>query len=389
MGSGYWPRPISNGMKIGIDSRMYGVKATTGIGVYIKNLTDELFKIDQKNQYVLFMKDPEYSAFQVPNERVSKVKVDIPWYSLKEQLVMPRILKKYKLDLVHFPHFNVPILYKGKYIVTIHDITPKFFPGPLVKKSLIRKFGYNLIFNIGLKKAKKILTNSNYTKKNIIKYFNTNPEKLTTIHLGFDKNLASYITEEKIQEIKNKLNISKPFLFYVGVWRDHKNLPGLVKAFNILKSKYNLDIQLVLAGSQDSRYPEIKQEINQSKFKKDIITPGFIKSSDLPLLYKAAKLFVLPSYAEGFGLVALEAQSLNTPVIASSTTSLPEILEDSAIYFNPHDQNNMAEVINKVISNKNLYSDLQQRGLIQVKKYSWRTTAKQTLSVYQDVKNMV
>lgn len=376
-------------MKIGIDSRMYGAKATTGIGVYIKNLTEELFKIDQENQYVLFMKDLEFSEFQVPNERVTKVKIDIPWYSLKEQLVMPKILKKHKLDLMHFPHFNVPILYSGKYLVTIHDITPKFFPGPLVKKSLIRKFGYNLVFKTGISKASKIIAISNYTKQNIIKHFNAKQEKIIVTHLGFNQNFLNQTSEQKIEEIKNKLNITKPFLFYVGVWRDHKNLPGLVKAFNILKSKYNLDIQLVLAGSQDSRYPEIKQEINQSKFKSDIITPGFIIDSDLPLLYKAAKLFVLPSYAEGFGLVALEAQSLNTPVIASSTTSLPEILEDSAIYFNPHDQNNMAEVINKVISNKNLYSDLQQRGLIQVKKYSWRTTAKQTLSVYQDVKNMV
>lgn len=376
-------------MKIGIDSRMYGAKATTGIGVYIKNLADELFKLDQENEYVLFMKDPEYSEFLVPNSRITKVKIDVPWYSLKEQLVMPKILKKHQLDLMHFPHFNVPILYTGKYLVTIHDITPKFFPGPLVRKSLIRKLGYNLVFKTGLSKAKKIITISNYTKQNIIKHFNANPDKIIITHLGFNQNLTNQITDQKIKEIKNKLNITKPFLFYVGVWRDHKNLPGLVKAFNILKSKYNLDIQLVLAGSQDDRYPEIKQEINQSKYKSDIITPGFIEDSDLPLLYKAAKLFILPSYAEGFGLVALEAQSLNTPVIASNTTSLPEILEGSAVYFNPDDVHNMAEVINKVLADKSLYSDLQQKGLAQVKKYSWQTTARQTLSVYQNIKNMV
>lgn len=376
-------------MKIGIDARMYGAKATTGIGVYIKSLTDELFKLDQKNQYILFMKDPEFSEFQVPNERITKVKVNIPWYSLKEQLAMPKILKKHKLDLMHFPHFNVPILYNGKYLVTIHDITPKFFPGPLVSKSLIRKLGYDLVFKTGINKAKKVITISNYTKQNIIKHFNADQEKIIVTHLGFNQNLASQINDQKITQIKNKLNITKPFLFYVGVWRDHKNLPGLVRAFNILKSKYNLDIQLVLAGRQDDRYPEIKQEIKQSKFQNDIITPGFIEDSDLPLLYKAAKLFVLPSFAEGFGLVALESQSLGTPVVASNITSLPEILEDSAMYFNPDDENNMAEVINKVLSDKNLYSGLQHKGLNQVKKYSWQTTAQQTLSVYQDIKNMV
>lgn len=376
-------------MKIGIDARMYGAKATTGIGVYIKNLTEELFKLDSENEYVLFMKDPEFSNFQVPNHRVSKVKVDVPWYSLKEQLKMPKILKQHQLDLVHFPHFNVPIFYHGKYVVTIHDITPKFFPGPLVKKSLFRKLGYNLVFRVGINKAKKIITISNYTKKNIIKYFKAKEKRIITTPLGFNQNLASQVNEQKIKEIKNKLNITKPFLFYVGVWRDHKNLPRLIKAFNILKTKYNLDIQLVLAGNQDDRYPEIKKEIQQSKFNNDIITPGFVEDSVLPSLYSAAKLFILPSFAEGFGLVALESQALNTPVVASNTTSLPEILEDSALYFNPQDENNIAEVINKVLSDKNLYFDLQQRGLNQTKKYSWEKTAQQTLSTYSSVNNMV
>lgn len=371
-------------MKIGIDARMYGAKATTGIGVYIKSLTDELFKLDLKNEYVLFMKEPEFSEFQAPNQRITKVKVDIPWYSLKEQLKMPKILKKHNLDLVHFPHFNVPILYNGKYVVTIHDVTPKFFPGPMVKKSAFRRFAFNLIFTTGIKKAKQVITVSNYTKENIIKYFGGKKNKIKVIHLGFNKNLPSQVNDEKIISIKKKFNITKSFLFFVGVWRDHKNLPGLIKAFNIIKSKYNLDIQLVLAGSEDDRYPEIRREINQSKFKNDIITPGFVADEVLPLLYQSAKLFVLPSFAEGFGLVALESQSLGTPVAASNTTSLPEILKDSAVFFNPKDENDIAVVINKILSDNTLYSDLQQRGLNQTKKYSWQTTAQKTLSVYRD-----
>lgn len=372
-------------MKIGIDARMYGAKATTGIGVYIKNLTDELFKIDQANHYVMFMKDPEFSKFVPPNQRVTKVKIDIPWYSLAEQLKLPKILAENKLDLVHFPQFNIPILYHGKYIVTIHDITQKLFPGPRVRRSFFRKLAFNLVFKCGIVRAKKIITVSNFTKNNLLKYYRANSKKIIVTHLGFNSNINTKINDERIFEFKKQLNINKPYLLYLGVWRDHKNLPALIQAFNLIKEKYQLNYQLVLAGQPDQRYPEIQAEIELSKFKNDIITPGFVPEADLPILYSAAKLFVLPSLAEGFGLVALESQSLGVPVAVSSTTSLPEILEDSAVYFDPTNINQMAEVINRIVNDSNLYDSLKQKGINQVKRYNWANTAKETLSVYQTI----
>lgn len=372
-------------MRIGIDARMYGPEATTGIGVYIKNLTDHLFLIDQKNEYVLFMLDPAYSQFQPPNPRIKKVKVDCPWYSWSEQQSLPGILLKHKLDLVHFPHFNVPIFYPKKFVVTIHDITPKFFPGPQVKKSLIRKLGYQIVFRTALKRAEKIITVSDHTKKNLDKFFNAPANKIQTIHIGFNSDLKPITEQNVIQDLKNKYQITKPFIFYVGVWRDHKNLPGLINAFNILKSEYRLDYQLVLAGKQDPKYPEIKQTIANSPFESDIILPGYVSDSELPLFYNAAKLFVLPSFCEGFGLVALESMACHTPVIGSKTTSLPEILEDAALYFDPKNPKEIAGIINKVLTDDNLYQNLQKQGLEQIKKYSWQDCAKKTLMIYSRI----
>ncbi len=371
-------------MRIGIDARMYGPKATTGIGNYIKNLLDNIFLIDKNNEYVLFMKEPSFSQFNPPNQRVKKIKVDFPWYSFSEQIKFPKILLKYKLDLVHFPQFNIPIFYPKKFVVSIHDITPKFFPGPNVKKSLIRKFGYQVVFNSAIKKSAKIITVSNHTKSQLIQHFNAPRKKIEVTYLGFDKKFQP-ARNDSISELKNKYGITKPFIFYVGVWRDHKNLPNLISAFDILKNRYQLDIQLVLGGTPDNRYLEITEAIKKSQNNSDIIMPGFIEDENLPIFYSGAKIFVLPSFCEGFGLVAIESLACGTPVAASESTSIPEILSDSAIYFRPNDPKDIAEKINLILTDEKLYKTLKTNGLSQIQRYSWQDCAKKTLMIYQSV----
>ncbi len=368
-------------MRIGIDARMFGPESTTGIGAYIKNLIEELLLIDNKNEYVLFLKEPVYSSYICPNERVKKVKVDIPWYSLSEQLKFPFILFKENLDLVHFPHFNAAVFYPKKFIVTVHDITPRFFPGPLAKKNILRRIGYNLVFKLSVLRAKKIITISEHTKNNLINYYKINPNKIEITYLGVNDSFQPVTDSQQLVNVKNKYRISKPFILYLGVWRDHKNLPNLIHAFEILK-KGGLDAQLVLGGQPDERYPEINLTIEKSEFKEDIVCPGFVDQIDLPALYTAAEIFALPSFCEGFGLVALEALSCNTPVVASNTTSLPEILKGNAKYFDPHNSKQMAEVILNVLSDE-LYRKNVRNGYQELSKiYKWKKTAEETLNIY-------
>ena len=372
-------------MKIGIDGRMYGAQSTTGIGVYIERLTQAIFDLDQENEYYIFLKPEIFGQFKSPQQRIHKIPLALPWYSWAEQWQLPRILKKYQLDLVHFPHFNVPIRYSGKYLVTIHDITPKFFPGPLARHSLIRRLGYNLVFQTALKKSAKIIAISQQTKDNLSQYFGADSNKIEVIYLGVDPPVKIFTAPGALVELKNKYQITKPFLFYVGVWRDHKNLPGLVAAFDLIKSQYHLDYQLVLAGQNDPRYPEIQAAINHSQFKNDIITPGFVSQPDLAGLYQAAALFVLPSFTEGFGLVALEALSYQTPVVASKTTSLPEIIAEAGLYFDPYQPADMARAISQILSDKNLKQKLVSAGQTKIKAYNWQKTAQQTLSLYRSL----
>jgi glycosyltransferase involved in cell wall biosynthesis len=369
--------------KIGIDARMYG-KAQSGIGNYIQQITDKIFELDKTNEYYIFLLEKTYAQYQPPHDKIHKIKVESPWYSYSEQTKFLQQLLKHKLDLMHFPHFNAPIFYNRPRIHTIHDITPKFFPGHKQKSSW-RKFAYNLTLKTGLKKSKKIIASSQATKNDIIKYFKINPAKIEVVYLGTEDHFHVQQNYDKIKEIKAKYKISKPFVFFVSVWRNHKNFEGLIKAFEFLKSKYQLDYQLVLGGQADPHYTNINKTIAKSPYQSDIITPGFIADQDLPAIYNAAEIFPIPSFYEGFGLIGLEAMACGTPVVSSQVTSLPEIMGEAALYFDPNNHQQMAETIYKVLTDPQLKESLINKGFAQVKKYSWLKCAKQILSVYQNI----
>jgi glycosyltransferase involved in cell wall biosynthesis len=363
-------------MKIGIDARMYGNRQT-GIGNYIKHLIKYLAELDADNEYVIFLLEPMYSEFVCPNERFKKVKVNSHWYSWQEQLFLPWRFYQKKLDLLHFPHFNSPLLYRKKTVCTIHDITPYFFPGHKMT-SIIRRLAFRIVFGNTVRHAQSVLAVSEHTKKDIVKYFKVNPEKIVVTYEGVE----SHFKVIQGVDIKNKYNIAKPFIFYVGVWRNHKNLVGLIRAFDILLKKYNLDYQLVLGGKEDPYYPEIRQTWEALGLDRDIVRPGFISEEELPLFYNSADLFVIPSFYEGFGLIGLEAMACGCPVAAANTTSLPEVLGQAAVYFDPNDPEEMAVVIKEVLVNKERQEEMKKLGLEQIKKYSWRECAEKTLAIY-------
>jgi len=366
--------------KIGIDARMYGY-AQTGIGNYIRHLLKYVLEFDKENEYVVFLLPDEYRNFNASGKRIKKIKVSSKWYGWKEQCLFPFELYKENLDLMHFTHFNSPVLYFKKSIVTIHDIIPYFFPGHKMK-SLLRRTGFMAVFFSSVRKASRVIAVSENTKNDIAKYFGTNKEKIVTIYEGVDKEFKIIKDNLTMEWLKNKYRIRKPFIFYTGVWRNHKNLTGLVKAFFILKNKYKKDFQLVLGGREDPYYPEARNAWKKLGLEKEIIRPGFIDQKELPLFYGAAKLFVIPSFYEGFGLTGLEAMACGTPVASSGKTSLPEVLEDAAVYFNPDSPEEMAEKINMVLSDEKLYNKLREKGFAQVKKYSWEKMGKETMDLY-------
>jgi len=388
---------MAKGFKIGIDARMYG-NEQTGIGNYIRYLIKYLAKLDRENQYRIFLLESEFDRFVLPGKNFKKIKVSAHWYSWSEQIILPSQFKKEKLDLMHFPHFNAPIFYPGKRIVTIHDLTPKFFPGHKMN-SIVRRIGFWLTFYLGIKKAKKIIVPSKATKSDIIKYFKVKPEKIEVIYEGVDFEKKPTIVNpsnpspiETCPDEKSgygtgfyKKEDTSKYILYVGVWRNHKNLVGLIKAFDILLKKYKVDCKLVLGGKENPYYPEIRKTWQDLCLEKNIIRPGFIAKEELPFFYKSAELVVVPSFYEGFGLVGLEALSFGIPVVCSDIPVLREILGSAAIFFDPYNSFDMAEKIFKVLKDEKLRKNLIVKGFEQIKKYSWQKMAYQTLKIYQDV----
>ncbi|MBD3328639.1 glycosyltransferase [Candidatus Peregrinibacteria bacterium] len=370
-------------MKIGIDCRMYSTRFT-GIGRYVFELTSHLFKLDKKNEYVLFFNDPEFQKFEPPNSRVKKVLVDARHYSLKEQTTFLKKINAEKLDLMHFTHFNAPIFYKKPSIVTIHDLTLSYFPGKKMR-ALPYRLAYQLVLRNAVNNASKVIAVSQNTKQDLLKLLKAKPDKIEVIYEAVDAHFKQLPTDV-VKKICEKHNILGPYLLYTGVWRGHKNLKNLIQAFAILKKEYGYIGNLVITGRADPLYAkEIYTFARKLDIMDDIIFTGMVSEEDLVALYNGAEAYVFPSLYEGFGLPPLEAMACGTPVVASKTSCIPEVCGDNALFFDPYKPDNMARVICEIIGDKNKREHLIKNGLKHLKLFSWDKMAKETLQVYKEI----
>ncbi len=371
-------------MKIGIDCRIFSSNFT-GIGRYTHELVNELIKINDKihspHSFVLFFNQPEYRTYKTKSPNVKKILVNIKHYSLAEQTKFLHILNKEKLDITYFPHFNIPIFYKRPYIVTIHDLTLSFFPGKKMTK-FYHRIAYSLTIKNAVRRAKYIIAVSENTKKDIIKHLHISAQKIKVIYNGISDKFKFIKDTLCLQKTLKKYNITKEFLLYTGVWRNHKNLVNLIRAFEIIKNTSHLNLQLVITGKPDPSYPEIKKTANNSRMKNDIIFTGLIPEEDLINLYNAAHIYVFPSLYEGFGFPPLEAMKCGTPVAASFSSSIPEICgKENAVFFDPYDTNDMAKKIIMLYKNTDLKKSLIEKGKKHVIKFSWKKMAQETFNL--------
>lgn len=363
---------------IGIDARSYG---WTGIGRYVRNLMRELFVLDTENEYTVFLNKENYDTFKAPNERVKKILVDIPWYSFQEQLQFPKALRSQKFDLVHFPHFNIPLVYSKPFVATIHDLTLSFFPGQKMT-SMMHRMAYQMTIRHACKKAQGIIAVSKNTKKDIEQLLSVPSEKVDVIYEAVENDTYNAnIDLDAVEAIKKKYNIRKPYLMYVGVWRSHKNILGLLSGFAKILER-GLDYQLVITGKADPHYPEVMEKMKELGIEKNVVLPGFVPEEELPVFFKGCELFVFPSFYEGFGLPPLEAMASGCPVVASNTSCMPEILGDAAEFFDPYNHEDIARAMESVLRNRARAMELRTKGLEHVKKFSWKTMARQTLATY-------
>ena len=356
-------------MTIGIDGRLW---SESGVGRYIRNLVTGIENSQLTDDFVIFINKENYEKVLFSNPRITKKIYTARWHSVSEQWRFKEEIERANIGLMHFTYFSYPVFYNRPFVITIHDLILDHYPTgvasslplPLFK---LKHYGYKKITSAAVKKSKKIIVPSNATKDELIDHYNADARKITVIHEGFDPLIKG--------EGSSKL-VSKNYILYVGNAYPHKNITLLIEAFK--KVRAERDIELVCIGRDDFFYEKLENKKGEGVH--------FLHNVDDKTLfdyYKNAKLFVMPSLMEGFGLPILEAMHLSCPVVSSNTPALKEVGGDAVYYFDPESSNDLAHAIVEVVDNPTLHQSLKEKGKKQSLKFSWDESTKKTLEVYE------
>ena len=367
-------------MRIGFDARLIGF---SGAGVYTYNLLRSLLRLDSENSYLVFTNratyDCVFASLNARNSRISSVSASP--LTLKHHLWFVGVFLTQHLDVYHYPHFDMPLGQQYPSVVTVHDLYPISIAQYCSRE---KQYYFRLVVKLNLIKAKKVIAVSEYTKREILRHFPVDEEKIRVIYEGVDesfKNATS--TDNKL--VRGKFGLKRNFLLYVGNHKPHKNLTRLLQAYGKLDQKLQKAYDLVITGKMEEsdRYSfRIVRELGLGSRVKFI---GFVHQKDLPGVYRSATALVMPSLREGFGLPVLEAMACGTPVVAANTSALPEVAGEACVFFDPYRTDEMTSAISEVLEDERLRRKLSEMGRKRADSFSWRETARRTMEVYEEV----
>ncbi len=379
-------------MHIAIDVRPLISPFKTGVGEYGSELLKAILALDTKNNYYLFsnsFKEINLESLNIINQNVKIVSTHWPnklFNGLVATTNRPEIDKiinknfNIKLDRFFSPNLNFTTISKNtKFALTVHDLSFEIYPHFFSAK---QRLWHQLIKpKIQCERADVICTPSENTKRDLINVFNIDSKKIRTIYPG----LAQIFTDRKLataeNEVKKKYQLPDNFILFLGTSEPRKNLLGILKAFELLPQ--NLDTHLVIAGSPGWKQRNIQHQLANSKFRNRIKILDYITNEDKPALYTLAKLFVYPSFYEGFGFPVLEAMASGTPVVTSNRSSLPEITGLNAYLINPHKINELALGMQTLLTDEDTRNSLIKNGLEIAQKFSWEKAAQEWLETMQ------
>ena len=353
-----------------------GLPNRVGSSEFCFQILSQIPKIDKTNDFSIFL--PVKPTDDLP-ERTEKWKYVV--FSSKKLwtlIGLSKVLSKYKLDVFFSPTHYLPFRTSSPSVISILDISYLYFPGLFKKKDL---YQLKLWGRYSIKKAKKIITISNFSKNDIIKMYKVNPDKIAVVYPGIKENLGSNNSNLDMKDLKDKYGIASSYILFVGTLQPRKNIVKLIEAFSKLEEK----IELVIVGKKGWQFDEILDAPKKYGVEGRVKFLDSVTDEELPNFYKNAVCFCLPSLYEGFGLPILEAMQYGCPVATSNISSLPEVGGDAAVYFDPEDSEDIAKSLKSLIQDPKLRDKLIKRGHEQVKKFSWEKAAKETLKVLEEV----
>lgn len=367
-------------MRIALDGRPID-DHFPGIGRYVFNLARALAETEPRIELLLLHRSSGRANTRYDLDalrsypRLRLVPVDAPNFSLREQWRLPAVLRQLQVDLYHSPYYLMPYGPSVPAVVTLYDLIPSRYPAGYSPGA---RLAFYLAVRLAVRRAARVITISRASAKDIQQQLGLPGARLAVIPLAADPEFAPR-PAAAVTATRARLGLPDDYVLYVGSNKPHKNLPGLVQAYLELEAAP----PLIVAGHWDERYQQARQLAGRAPERVRFIGP--VAVPDLPALYTGALLFVFPSRCEGFGLPPLEAMACGVPVVCSQASSLPEVVGEAGLLFDPNDPDALLAALRQALSDRALRSELRRRGLARAARFSWQATARQTAAVYAQV----
>jgi glycosyltransferase involved in cell wall biosynthesis len=349
---------------------------SSGAGTYAFNLLKRIKACDPSLQVHALTANAERNRVSPYCDRLSVVDTRI--YSLHEQIAVASVVTD--RSALHATHYNASLLHRGPLLVTIPDVTPLLRPqycatwkSRLYARPMLRAIAH---------RADHVFTVSQYSRDQLLRHLHISPEKITVAYNGVGAEFSPFDRIEARAKVRAELGIESPFLVYVGNFRPHKNVDGLLHAFHLLRRRYR-DHRLLLIGNDGTLLVSLQKLAARLRLTDTVRFEQNVPQRLLIACYSAADVLVLPSFEEGFGLPLIEAMACGTPVACSNVSSLPEIGGDAATYFNPTNTDEMADVIGNVLEQDELREALRKRGFARAATFSWERSAQTHVDTYR------
>ena len=373
-------------MRIGIEAQRIFRKEKHGMDMMALELIKNLQKLDEVNDYYIFVNPGEDDSVIQPKRNFKIVALSKSPYPIWEQILLPKAIKDYKVDILHCTSNTAPLNLQIPLILTLHDIIylekMDWKSGSWYQRlgNLYRRWNVPRIVN----KAARILTVSKFEEKRIRRHFNLAQGKVDVVYNGIGKHFQ-LLDAEQVEKKRNKVALPDQYFLFLGNTDPKKNLSGLIQALKILKEECELTIPCVITDLSDDVLLPILKEMDAEDLRDHLYLTGYIRNSNMPLLYNNALFFLYISLRESFGLPILEAMACGCPVITSNTSSMPEIAGDAALLVDPTDPEAIANTIRILIRKEDVRSSLREKGLARPSLFSYTSRVKRIINIYKEV----
>jgi len=378
-------------MRTVIDARLI-LAQMTGVGRYLLGLARGFGQLPGEDTFEFWLQADlprTHPAWSLGNQRVCLHPVALPHMSLRAQWALPALLSRTRYEVLHYPHFDLPLLVGGPLAVTLHDLKyitrPDFFSFAGRSFGRARRLVMLAMMRSAVQKAGRVIVVSESTRQDAIRRLKAPPDKLRVVYHGVEEHYFRPLSAAQIESVRRRYGLEQPFVFFLGERRPHKNIPGLLRAFAIFQRLARQPYCLAIAGKPyaEYRYPEqLAEELELASAVRFIDN---LPDADLPALYQAASAFALLSYYEGFGMPLLEAMAGGAPVLAANTTSLPEVVGQAGLCVPPDDPEAAARALQSLVEGGEKRAACIAAGLQHARQFTWERCARQTHAIYQEI----